>query len=140
MIHARRTHLTAAIIFLAAVALALPAAYGATPNAGTVSDTNYTLTWSGTSLVTTPTPTAYDPSLCPTLQDCDAFDVTVTVSDAYRTAHPNFVVRVRVDWGSAPSDFDLFLYKGSEHVDYSGQSLSNFEEIEESSIPNGTYR
>src|SRR3954464_14274058 len=140
MIHARRTSLTAAIIVLAAVALVTPAAWGATPAAGTVSDTNSTLTWSGTSLVTTPTPTAYDPSLCPTLQDCDAFDVTVNISDAYRAAHPNFTVNVHVEWASAASDFDLFLYKGSTHVDDSGQSLTNFEEVEESALPNGTYR
>jgi len=129
----------AALLLFTAFAFSL-AAWAATPGSGTVSDTNQSVTWNGSSLVFTPTLTGYDPSLCSTTMDCDVFDVTVNVSDAFRQAHPNFAVVVRIDWGNSANDFDLFLYQGDTFVDDSGQGFTNFEEIEQAGLPNGTYR
>ncbi|MDP9267354.1 MAG: hypothetical protein M3P27_03395 [Acidobacteriota bacterium] len=139
MMHAGHCKLMAAFVFLAAVTSVISAAWGATPASGTVNDTNSSVTWTGTSLVTTPTLTGYDPTLCPTLKDCDTFSITVNVSDAYRAAHPNFAVVIRADWSNSANDFDLLLYKGSTFVDDSGQGFTNFEEIEQAGLANGTY-
>ncbi|HSE47642.1 MAG TPA: sialidase family protein [Terriglobales bacterium] len=126
-------------LFAALMFCGLPAA-AANPASGTVSDANLSVTWSGSSLVTTPTLTGYDPSLCSTTMDCDIFDITVNVSDAFRQAHPNFAVVIRADWSNSANDFDLFLYQGDTFVDDSGQGFTNFEEIEQAGLPNGTYR
>lgn len=140
MIHRTSRPWVALFFALAALALlALPAA-AATPASGTVSDSSLTVSWSGSSLVTTPTLTGYDPSLCSTTMDCDVFDITINISDAFRQAHPNFAVVIRADWANSANDFDLFLYKGDTFVDDSGQGFTNFEEIEQAGLPNGTYR
>jgi hypothetical protein len=139
MIRSRHRIPTALLLLLTVALFTLPAS-AATPATGSVSDSNLTFAWSGSSLVTTPTATDYDPKLCATLADCDFVDVTVNVSDTFRAAHPNFVVSIRIDWANSASDFDLFLYKGDTFVDDSGQGFTNSEEIEQSGLPNGTYR
>lgn len=129
----------ALFVLVASLAFASATTWAATPPSGTVSDTNLTTAWSGSSLVTTPTLLGYDPSLCPTLQDCDVFNVTVDVSPTFRAAHPNFAVVFRIDWENSANDFDLFLYRDTTFVDDSGQGFTNFEEIEQAGLANGTY-
>lgn len=124
---------------LAALLLFANLAWAATPPSGTVSDTNHSVTWTGSSLVFTPT-LGYNPGQCATVPDCDFFDVTINISDAFRAANPNFAVVVRLDWENSANDFDLFLYKGDTFVDDSGQGFTNFEELEQAGLANGTYR
>ncbi|HWL95217.1 MAG TPA: exo-alpha-sialidase, partial [Phycisphaerae bacterium] len=71
---------------------------------------------------------------------CDVYRLTVTLPADYATTHPNQSVFVRVEWGTAAADFDLYLWDAASWpnpsfpqgtpVAQSKQTATNFEQVE----------
>jgi len=110
----RSRWLAAALVFSTQFAL------GATPPAGTLTNTSGPLSYSaGPFTVANPTPVpevdvgphCNNPSV-----PCDDFALTVQLPAGYMSAHPNASVQVTMSWtdaGSGKSDYDLYIYQGT---------------------------
>jgi hypothetical protein len=111
--------LTAAVITLGFVFM--PAMHGATPSAETLSGSSTKLTYTGTTA--TINPATFDPATCQTAGYCDVFTLTVSVSNAFRTAHPNFRVNIQFGWTGNTNEFDMYDYFGGGPVATSTNSF-----------------
>lgn len=97
-------------LLLCALCVPIPAA---TPAGGTLSDTGstslaYTFPFSPFANVSGQTETIYTCNTGPT-DPCDVYNLTVTMSAAYMTAHPNAFMRISAATTSSGSDIDLQL-------------------------------
>lgn len=117
--------------------LTLSFLWAAEPPSGTLTDTATERTWAGAALTSTP---AFDPANCRLVQSCDLFTLTIAIPDAYRSAHPNFVVFVRIDWDSPTNDYDLYVRKDGQPVADSAQGFTTFEEVRLDHPANGIYQ
>src|SRR3979411_13992 len=88
--------------------VSVPALRAATPPSGTLGGGTTKLTYTGTT--STVNPAAFDPSTCQTAGYCDVFTLTVNVSNAFRTAHPNFRVNIQFGWTGNTNEFDMYDY------------------------------
>jgi hypothetical protein len=86
----------------------VPALHGATPSAGTLGGSSTKLTYTGTTA--TVNPATFDPATCQTAGYCDVFTLTVNVSNAFRTAHPNFRINIQFGWLGNTNEFDMYDY------------------------------
>lgn len=81
-----------------------------------------------------------DPDPSNPLVPCDVYRLTVTLPPDYATTHPNQSVIVRVEWGTAAADFDLYLWDAASWPEssfpqgsplaQSKQTATNFEQVE----------
>lgn len=104
----------ATLLALIALVLAQPA-MASSPSSGTLSGTSLQLTYTGTT--TTENPAAFDPSTCQTAGYCDIFTLTINVSNAFRTAHPNFRVNIQFGWTGNTNEFDMYDYQSGTDID-----------------------
>ena len=119
--------------------------FGSTPSSGTLTDASGPLQYTagpffqpnafGNSIAGECDPDPSDP-----LVPCDVYRLTVTLPPDYATTHPNQSVFVRVEWGTAAADFDLYLWDAVNWPDpsfptgsplaQSKQTATNFEQVE----------
>lgn len=119
--------------------------FAATPPSGTLTDTSGPLEYTagpffqpnafGNSIAGECDPDPSDP-----LVPCDIYRLTVTLPANYATTHPNQSVIVRVEWGTAAADFDLYLWDATSWpepsfpqgnpIAQSRQTATNFEQVE----------
>lgn len=119
--------------------------FAATPPAGNLTDTSGPLEYTagpffqpnafGNSIAGECDPDPSDP-----LVPCDVYRLTVTLPADYATTHPNQSVFVRVEWGTAAADFDLYLWDAvswpessfptGTPIAQSRQTATNFEQVE----------
>jgi hypothetical protein len=119
--------------------------FAATPPAGTLTDTSGPLEYTagpffqpnafGNSI-----PGECDPDPSDPLVPCDVYRLTVTLPADFATTHPNQSVFVRVEWGTAAADFDLYLWDAvswpessfptGTPIAQSKQTATNFEQVE----------
>src|SRR6058998_3682393 len=125
------------VLIAGLIAMRFASLKAASPATGTLSDSSGQLTWTGSTLASAP---LFDPASCQTGQNCDVFTVSVNISDAYRSANPNFVVFVRIDWASTANDFDLHVRKDGNTIADSGQGFTTFEEVRLDQPANGAYQ
>src|SRR3954452_18339913 len=110
----RSRALAALALFLAAASMAMWS-FASTPAEGTLTDTSGPITYTagpffqpnafGNSIAGECDPDPSDP-----LVPCDIYRLTVTLPDDYATSHPNQSVFVRIEWGTAAADFDLYVW------------------------------
>ena len=131
--------LASAAVFLAMFSFA------ATPPAGTLTDTSGPMEYTAGPFFV---PNAFgnsiaaecDPDPAFPLVPCDIYRLTVTLPADYATTHPNQSVIVRVEWGTAAADFDLYLWDATSWpepsfpqgapIAQSRQTATNFEQVE----------
>lgn len=105
------------------------AAFAATPDAGTLTDKNTTLSYSvGPNAVSNPSVIVasqsprplpmFDaiPTCAPPSQPCDDFTLTVDLPADYDKKHPNDQIRFVFSWPSPAEDYDLFMYEAGTPV------------------------
>jgi hypothetical protein len=101
--------------FLLCAAGALLAMFGfaTTPSNGTISDSSTSVTYTGGpfTVPTNATDNASGPVTCDAADPCDDFPLTINISSAYKTAHPDDLVKIVVSWTDPTSqqDLDIFL-------------------------------
>src|SRR3979490_2329625 len=88
--------------------VSVPALRAATPPSGTLSGGSTKLTYTGTT--STVNPATFDSITCQTAGSCDVFILTVNVSNAFRTAHPNFRVNIQFLMSGNTNEFDMYDY------------------------------
>ncbi|HVF71591.1 MAG TPA: hypothetical protein VM940_08280 [Chthoniobacterales bacterium] len=81
-----------------------------------------------------------DPDPATPLVPCDIYRLTVNLPADFATTHPNQAVIVRVEWGTAAADFDLYLWDAvswpkdsfpeGNPIAQSRQTATNFEQVE----------
>jgi hypothetical protein len=110
--------------------------FAATPPSGTLSGAG-TLTYTGTT--TTENPANFDPSTCQTAGYCDIFTLTISVSNSFRAAHPNFRVNIQFAWTGNTNEFDLYDYFNGALIDSSANSFVTGELTRLENPANGVY-
>ena len=106
-------------------AVTLPA-FAATPESGSVSDTNTTATWTaGPFLVPNDTGFAGDVQ-CTAATPCDDYQLSVSVPAGYDADHS---LRVEVSWPQAAADFDIYVLDSAGAVISSAASSSDPETL-----------
>src|ERR1700730_14536297 len=99
----------------------VPAMHAATPPSGTLGGTSTKLTYTGTTA--TVNPATFDPSNCQTAGYCDVFTLHVNVSNAFRSAHPNFRVNCEFGWSGNTNEFDMYDYFNGKAIATSANSF-----------------
>lgn len=108
------------VAFFALLPLSLQAAFD--PASGTIDESNGTITASTPVRAgANPTPTA-EP-ICNDGVDCDTFELTLDLSDAFRSSNPNTAVKFVVSWDSEADDVDVYVRDANG--DIVGQSASS---------------
>jgi hypothetical protein len=135
---------TAFVLTSAGVLMAM-LGFAADPPAGTLTDTSGPLEYTagpffqpnafGNSIAGECDPDPSDP-----LVPCDIYRLKVSLPANYESNHPNQSVFVRVEWGTAAADFDLYLWDAMSWPDtsfptgnpiaQSRQTATNFEQVE----------
>jgi hypothetical protein len=133
--YALRFTAAAAIITLGLVFV--PFMHGAAPSSGTLSGSSTKLTYTGTTV--TVNPATFDPTTCQTAGYCDVFTLTVNVSNAFRTAHPNFRVNIQFGWTGNTNEFDMYDYFGGGAIATSTNSFVTGQLTRLEHPANGTY-
>ena len=98
------------ILPLALVALLRAPAHGATPDHGTISAANRTLSYTGGPFLA---PNASDSSTgvtCDQTNPCDQFALTLDLPPDYAVTHPGETVRIEVGWADPAGVQDLDVY------------------------------
>ena len=113
--------LTTAVATITLGLVFVPFMHAATPSSGTLGGGSTKLTYTGTTA--TLNPATFDPSTCQTAGYCDVFTLTVNVSNAFRTAHPNFRVNIQFGWTGNTNEFDMYDYFGGGPVATSTNSF-----------------
>jgi PKD repeat protein len=83
--------------------------FATTPASGTLSDSNTTVTYTGGpfTVPTNATDSAAGPVTCDAADPCDDFPLTINISAAYKTAHPDHVVKIEISWSDPTAQQDL---------------------------------
>ncbi|MEQ1437952.1 PKD domain-containing protein [Fontimonas sp. SYSU GA230001] len=128
----RRRAVLGALALTAALVAGPAAARSATPASGTLSESNPVLSFSGT------TPAGVNPigdtGRYPCLNasvECDRFQATITLSDAYLAAHPQARIRVTLNWEFAEDDYDLYVTKAAGGEVVAASATDNSPEMVE---------
>src|SRR6478672_2630324 len=102
-------------------------AQAATPNAGSISDTSPSVTWTGGPFaVPNTTGTALGQPDCSAPQSCDDFTLTVDTPAGYGTDHD---LVITTQWPNTAADFDAYLLDGTGAVVASAASSADPEVI-----------
>ena len=133
----RKAIQSAVVLSLSVLLFAAVSANAATPPSGTLSGSSTKLSYSGTT--TTENPANFDPSTCQTGGYCDVFTLTVNVSNAFRTAHPNFRVNIQFAWTGNTNEFDMYDYFGGNPVTTSANSFVTSQLTRLEHPANGVY-
>src|SRR2546430_15480140 len=138
-----------AFLLCAAGALLAMYSFAATPDNGTITDTNPKVTYTaGPFFVINPTPVIEvdaGPECNNPSQPCDDFALTVDLPAGYSAAHQGAALKVTLRWndtGTGNSDYDLYVYNnprsdcspndctktnGTQAADHQSASSSNPE-------------
>lgn len=133
----RKAIQSATVLSLSVLLFAAASANAATPPSGTLSGSSTKLSYTGTT--TTENPANFDPSTCQTGGYCDVFTLTVNVSNAFRTAHPNFRVNIQFAWTGNTNEFDMYDYFGGGPVATSANSFVTSQLTRLEHPANGVY-
>lgn len=129
-----RTHLSLTLVALAFLGGgAVVQAYETQPAAGTITETNTRLEFTG-GAVLAPNVTG----LCVTgTEDCDFYLLDVNLPADYATTHPNAKIRITVGWANAAADYDVYLVRrpGFEPIDDAAGSAN--PEVIQVAAPSG---
>ena len=133
---------------LAATSLFSFNALAAVPAAGTLSDTEPVLTWTGDApfVVTNVTPASGEPTCVAEPAGCDNFALTVEIADEFRAdeANKKETVRITVSWpnASGAGDFDVYFYDANDNLVGESATSANPEivVVPVSVLKNGSYR
>jgi hypothetical protein len=119
-----------AFVLCSAAAFLAVLSFAANPPAGTITPSTTTpVTWVGTALGIPPAPGGE--SDCEEGVNCDNFKLTISGTPADWVAAGK-QVKVRIEWATPASDYDLYVHKGSLDgplVASSGAGGTNFEEV-----------
>jgi PKD repeat protein len=125
-------------IALSSVALFLGfASFAATPDKGTLTETNRTLTWEGGGPYVVPSAQG---DTCDAPDQCDEYTLTVDLPSDYGTKHPNDKIRIEISWDdpSGAADFDMFVHDASgKDISDSAAATSNNPEAFEFAAGSG---
>src|SRR5436853_2236382 len=88
-----------------------------TPTSGTISDSSTSVTYTGGPITvpTNATDNASGPVTCDAARPCDDFPLHTDISSAYKSAHPDHLVKIEISWSDPTSqqDLDIFLVDSS---------------------------
>jgi hypothetical protein len=131
--------------------------FASTPTSGTLNTTTTILTYDAGPLVINQSPLGAGlldtGPRCDTTFPCDSYALTITLPAGYVAANPGAQARVRLFWtntdptNNAPSDYDLYIYKGvvgnlngNQPADWlsAGDSSSNPEVANITPLTDGT--
>ena len=160
----RKSGLSNLRVVIAVALCSLGASFGwlsfaSTPSSGTLDTTTTILTYDAGPLTINQTPLSAvvigidDGPRCNAAFQCDSYALTITLPAGYVAANPGAQARVRLFWtntdptNNAPSDYDLYIYKGvvgnlngSQKADWfsAGPASSNPEVANITPLTDGT--
>jgi hypothetical protein len=135
----------ASFLLVASAVMLAMFSFAAEPSSGTLTDTSGQIEYTAGPFFA---PNAFgnsiagecDPDPSFPLVPCDVYRLTVTLPADYATTHPNQSVFVRVEWGTAAADFDLYVWDAAswpnnsfpdgDPIAQSKQTATNFEQVE----------
>lgn len=135
----------AAFLFGSAAVWMAMFSFAATPSSGTLTDASGPVEYAAgpffqPNVFGNSIPGECDPDPSNPLVPCDVYRLTVTLPADYATTHPNQSVFVRVEWGTAAADFDLYVWDAANWPEpsfptgsplaQSKQTATNFEQLE----------
>lgn len=131
----RSTRIALAALVLSTVGPVALLGIAAEPASGTLTDTGEVTYTAG------PFVGSHADVGCNPLAPCDYFTLTVNVSAAYQSAHPNALVTVDLTWEPQQADLDMSVYN-SANEDISGEGGGNLPGVPEHiefPLANGEY-
>src|SRR4051794_21850919 len=112
----------ATFLLCAFAALLALVSLATTPPNGTISDSSTSVTYTGGPITvpTNATDNASGPVTCNAADPCDDFPLHIDISDAYRAAHPDYVLKIEVSWSDPTDqqDLDIFLVNNPDNGPY----------------------
>jgi hypothetical protein len=123
--------------FIFSLFCVVPAARGATPSSGTLTDKTRTITYQGTT--TTVNPATFDPSNCQTAGYCDVFTLNINLTKIFVNSNPNFRVHITFAWAGNTNEFDMYDYSSGNPVATSTNSFVTSQMTRLEHPANGTY-
>ena len=102
-----------AVLLLSFVVFSTSVIFASTPSSGTITPTNPTTLWTGSTTTSNPTvglATSFDPSTCQTLGYCDLFVLNLNIPSNLGSSYPDYFLNTSISWANPNYDYDLYVY------------------------------